>query len=82
MVEIYIDNFENELHHAVNSTGLNDTGFLSSYLYIDANNTGTHPTINLVSAVTNYKNKVALNEYINLPILTYTNNGHFTSLND
>ena len=80
--DLHTDNFENELHHAVDSGGLNDTGFLSGCLYTDANDTRTHPTMKLVSAVTNYKNKAALNEHMDLPVLTYINNGRSTPLND
>lgn len=80
--DLYTNNCENEFHHIVDGIRLNNTDFLSGCLYIDANDTRTHPTIKLVSAITNYKNKAALNEHINLPVLTYINNGHFISLND
>ena len=36
----------------------------------------------LVLTVTNYKNETTFNKHINLQILTYTNNGHSTLLND
>lgn len=80
--DFHIDDFEKELYHAVDSIGLNDTSFLSRCFYTDANDTWTHPTLKLVLAVTNYKNKVVLNEYIDLPIFIYTNNSYSTPLND
>lgn len=82
MADLHTDNFENEFYHVIDSAGLNDTGILSGCLYTDGNDTWTHPTMKLVSAVTNYKNKVILNKHIDLPVLTYTNNGHFIPLND
>lgn len=34
-----MDNFENNFHHVVNSTGIGDSGLLSSCLYTNVNNT-------------------------------------------
>lgn len=81
-MDLYTGNFENELYYAIDSKELNNTGFLSSYFYINTNDTWTYPMIKLVLAITNYKNKAALNKHINLPVLTYTNNSHFTPLNN
>ena len=62
--------------------GLNDIGFLGDCFYTDANDTWMYPTMKLVSAITNYQNEAAFNEHLDLPVLTYINNGHSTLLND
>lgn len=66
----------------VNSVRLNNISFLNGCFYINANDTQTYLTMNLVLVVINYKKKVELNKYIDLPVFTYTNNGHSSSLND
>lgn len=76
------DNYENELHSAVNDAGLNDSGLLSGCLYTDADDAREHPTMKLVSAVTNYKRGAALSDNVDLPILTYKNSGRPIPLND
>ena len=49
------DNYENDLHHAVEDAGLDDSGILSGCLYTDADDTREHPTMKLVAAMTNHK---------------------------
>ena len=53
--DLSTDNYENDLHHAVNDAGIDDSGILSGCLYTDADDAREHPTMKLVSAVTNYK---------------------------
>lgn len=76
------DNYENVLHHAVDDAELNDDRILSGRLYTDADDNRTHPTLKLVSALTNYKNNEKAGEEVDLPFLTYTNKGNLTPLND
>lgn len=55
---------------------------LSSCFYTDVDDTWTNPSLKLVTAITNYKNNAVLGQDIDLPIITYTNNGCPTSLNN
>lgn len=82
VADLNIDNFENEFYHVVDNARLNDTDFLSSCLYTNTNDTQMHLTMKLISAIINYKNKTTLNNYIDLLVFTYTNNDHFTLLNN
>lgn len=68
--DLHTNNFDNELYYTDNSIGLNNTAFLSSCFFPNANNIQTYPTMKLVLAITNYKNKMVLNEYINLLVPT------------
>lgn len=54
------DNYENELHHAINSARLEVDGTLNGCLYTDIDDTWTNPTLKLVFADTNYKNNAIL----------------------
>lgn len=77
-----IDNSKNELHYIINDAGLNDSGLLNGWLYIDANNAWEYLTLKLIFIVINYKQVVALSQNLDLSILTYKNNGYLISLND
>lgn len=74
-------NFENDLHHTANNARIGDSDLLSGCLYTDVNDTQEHPTMKLVSAITNYKSR-SNNDNTNSLILTYQNNGYVTPLND
>lgn len=50
-------NFENNLHYIPNNVGIGNLNLLSSCLYANIDNTQEYPTIKLVLAITNYKNK-------------------------
>lgn len=50
------NNFENKLHHIINAAGSDNLGYLSSWLYINIDNTCKHPTIKLVLVLANHKN--------------------------
>lgn len=75
------DNFENDLYHATNNTGIGNSDLLSCYLYTNIDNTQKHSIIKLVLAITNHKNK-SNNNNTNFPILTYQKNRCITSLNE
>lgn len=76
------DNYENKLHHALGTGGLNDSGILSGCLYTDVYDTQENPTMKLVLAVTNHKRTAASEDTSEIPILTYENNGRPVPLND
>lgn len=76
-----IDNFENNLHHAVNNLGIGDSSLLSGYLYIDMDDTGKHFIIKLILAIINDE-KNPNNIYIDALILTYTNHDHSVPWNN
>ncbi len=65
----------------MNNAGISDSGLLSGCLYTDVDETQEHPTMKLVSAITNYKKK-SNNEDANISILTYKNSGRVVLLND
>lgn len=75
------DNFENDLHYAINNVEIGDSGLLSGCLYTDVDDTWEHPTMKLVSAITNHKNK-SNNNFADFPILRYKNGGRVIFLND
>lgn len=75
------DNFENNLHHTANNIEIGDLGLLSSCLYINVNNIQEYPTMKLVLAISNDKNR-SNNDKINSLILTYQNYGRITPLNN
>lgn len=75
------DNFENNLHYAVNSAGISDSSVLSGCLYTDTDDTQEYLTMKLVSAICNHKRK-SNNQDVNTLILTYKNPGRVISLND
>ena len=63
------DNFENDLYHAIHDVEIHDFGLLSGCLYTDMDDIQNHPTIKLVLAITNHKNKSNRDD-ANSPILT------------
>ena len=65
----------------MNNTKISDSNLLSSYLYIDVDNTQKYLIIKLVSAITNHKRKFN-NKDINIPIFIYKNSQHIIFLND
>ena len=79
--DLNIDNFEKNLHHTMNDLGIHDSSLLNRCLYTNVNNTRKHPTIKLVLAITNHKNKFN-NNNADSPILTYKNQGRVTPWNN
>lgn len=53
--DLETDNYKNELHHAVDTAGLDDSGCPSMCLYTDADNARENPTTKLISALANHK---------------------------
>ncbi len=76
-----MENFENNLHHTVSNTRIGDSDLLSGYLYTNTDDTQKHPTMKLVSVITNHKRK-SNNEDANIPIFIYKNSGRVVLLND
>ena len=82
-VDLEANNLENELHHIVDATGLNDLGCLSGYLYTDADNAQEHPTTKLISALANHKDsETPIDPASEAPVLMYQNRGYVKPLND
>ncbi len=82
VVNLESDNFENELHQAVNVAGLDDSGYLSGCLYTDAEDAREHPTTKLVSALANHKNSgTSIDPVSKASVLSYQTKSYITSLN-
>lgn len=70
------------MHYTVNNANLNDSGLLSGCLYTDTDDAQKHPTMKLISAVTNYKRGADVSDNVDLSILTYKNSRRPIPLND
>lgn len=81
IADLKVKNFENDLHHTVNSAKIGDLGLLGGYLYTNTDDTQEYPIIKLVLIITNYKRKL-INEDTNLSIFIYKNNKCIISLNN
>ncbi len=81
VANLEIENFKNNLDHAVNNAEISDSGLLSGCLYTDVDDTQEHPPMKLVSAITNHKKK-SNNENANIPILSYKNSDRVVRLNN
>ena len=66
----------------MNDVILNDYGLLSGCLYTETDDAQEHSTMKLVSTVMKCKRGAALSDNVDLPILTYKNNGHPIPLKD
>lgn len=66
----------------MNDAGQNNSWFLKSCLYTDANNIQEYLTLKLVFAVINHKQNIVSNKNSNLPILIYKNNRYYILLNN
>lgn len=60
MVNFKAKNFKNKLYYTINAVNLNDSYYLSGYLYINANNPQKYLTTKLISAMPNHKNLAIL----------------------
>ncbi len=82
-INLESDNFENKLHQAVDTTGLDDSGCLNGCLYMDADDARKYLTTKFVSELANHKNSGTL---INLaskaPVLSYQTKSYITPLNN
>lgn len=76
-----VENFENNLHHAINNVGIGDLSLLNGCLYTNIDDIQKHSTMKLVSIITNHKRK-SINKNNNLSILIYKNNGYVILLNN
>lgn len=54
IADLEMENFENDLHHAMSNTKINDSDLLSGSLYTSADDTQKYPTLKLVLAITNH----------------------------
>lgn len=82
-VDLEADNLENELHHVVDATGLNDSGCLYNCLYTDADDAQEHPTTKLISALANHKDsETPIDPASEAPVFTYQSRDYVKPLND
>ncbi len=54
VADLETENLENDLHYAVSNAGISDSGLLSGCFYTNTDDTREHPTMKLVSAITNH----------------------------
>lgn len=82
-VDFESNNFENKLHHIVNTTSLNDSGCLSNCFFIDVNDARKHPTTKLILVLANYKDsRTLINPGSEVPLLIYQNKDYIKPFND
>lgn len=81
IIDLDVDKFDNNLHHAINNIKISDFDLLSICLYIDIDDTCKRFIIKFVLAITNHKNKLN-NNYTDSLIFTYQNRGRIIFLND
>lgn len=83
VINLEFNNFENELHQPVNTTGLDNSSYLSGCLYINADNTGGYPITKLVLTLANQNNsEISIDPISKVPVLTYQIISYIILLND
>lgn len=73
------NNFENILNQVINIASFDNLGYLSDYIYTNANNAWKQPTIKLISILANHK-KYDFSS--NALVLFYQIKGYIISLNN
>ncbi len=88
-VDLSKNNNKNDLHHAIGSASINESGILSGCIYIDVNESRQNPYMKLIFAIHNLLNDSALDDNsveghsVNpSPVITYNLQGDRKPLND
>ncbi len=82
-------NDENDLHHALETTKMENTGLSSDFIYTDINEARQNPYLKLISTINNLQTTPSIIENSNLvdndasqPMLTFNLKGNRIALND
>ena len=72
------NNEENDLHHAIGSAGINESGILSSCIYIDVNKFKQNPYLKLISTIHKLFDDNDIEDHNNKtkPIISYNLHGY------
>lgn len=78
------NNEENDLHHAIGSAGINESGILSGCIYTDVNESRQNPYLKLISAIHNLSDDNAAEDHNDepRPVISYNLHGDGKPLND
>ena len=71
------NNEENDLHHAIGSAGIHESGILNGCIYIDVNKSKQNPYLKLISTIHNLSNDNGAKDYNNetRPVISYNFHG-------
>ncbi|MCJ1349551.1 hypothetical protein MMC31_007792 [Peltigera leucophlebia] len=78
------NNDENDLHHAIEAAGINESGILSACIYTDVNESRQNPYLKLISAIHNLfdDNDAEHHNDDSRPVISYNFHGDGKPLND